>query len=162
MIRTLLLLVALACAPACGPTQHRVATVTLVGAGTAVATIHAAHQAAYTEATDRLRERLRTDGGSIADYDRQVAPIDAAFAARSRVLQLLDQALYAAAGVVDAARDGGGADLAAIAGQVLATLRAAVAVLRDGSVLPAVALPPAVDTTLAALQALAGGFDGGL
>ncbi len=142
---------------ACGAdTGTRVAHVSVVTAGTAVASIDGANRALYTERTDALRERLRGADGSIEDYDREVAPIDHAFAARGRAIQAMSASLYSAAAVVDATRRGAArADYAALARDLLGALSANIAVLRDGAVLPALPIPAEIDQAIAALRAIA-------
>jgi hypothetical protein len=93
-----------------------------------------------------------------ADYDREVAPIDDAFRQRSRAIQALSSALYAAAYLNDASdADASLESRAAAARQVLETMRDVTRVLTDGSVLPAVAIPPEVIAVENALVTLAGG-----
>jgi hypothetical protein len=155
------LVLAIAAAPAslvagltgCGATQHQVAAGVIVSTGALVAGIHRTHQQLYTAATDNLRARVQG-----ADYDREVAPIDAAFRKRSSALQALASVLYAAAYLNDAlGPEATPAARAAAARQVLETLRDVTEVLADGSVLPAVPIPPEVLAVENALVALAGG-----
>jgi hypothetical protein len=137
----------------CGATQHQVAAGVIVSTGTLVGGIHRTHQQLYTAATDNLRARVQG-----ADYDREVAPIDEAFRKRSRAIQALSSVLYAAAYLNDATpAEATPAARAAAARQVLEALRDVTQVLADGSVLPAVPIPPEVLAVENALVALAGG-----
>jgi hypothetical protein len=147
------LMVAGATAPGCGATQHQIAAGAIVSTGSLVAGIHRTHQELYTAATDNLRARVQG-----ADYDREVAPIDAAFRRRSVALQSLSSVLFAAAYLNDAVGpEATPAARAAAARQVLETLRDVTQVLADGSVLPAVPIPPEVLAVENGLVALAGG-----
>lgn len=139
----------------CGPATVRATHVTVVTAGGAVAAIQAEHERAYRTGTDALRERLAATGQTIEAYDREVAPLDAAFGARGRAIQALAGDLYSAAAVNDAVRRGASpADYGRLAGELLAGIARTLAVLREGAVLPAVAIPPEVDQVVAALRSI--------
>lgn len=154
-------LVALAVACS-GTTTRQVASVSVVGLGSALTVIHGEHQAAYQRATDALRERLRADGGTLADYDREAAPLTAAFRLRSAVIASLSSDLYSAATVIDATRGGG--SLPVIARTLLESLDRTLGVLRDGSVLAPVDVPASVQGIVTTLRALLGDapMDGGI
>jgi hypothetical protein len=138
-----------------GDQDHKLATSTIVTGGGVVAALQAEHQHVYTVATDTLRAQVRGDGGHSADYDVQVAPINRAFEARGRAIQDLDASLYAAAALADAAKHGDPATYAIAARNVLAVIDRSITVLQDGSVLPAVTIPPEVQATVRLLETLA-------
>lgn len=142
--------------PACSNPVRTAATLMIVTAGSGVTSLHAEHQRVYSERAAAIRAGLH-DGGTIADYDRLIAPVDAAFRARSHDIQTLDSGLYAAAGIVDAVRSGAGrtAYLAA-ARSVLDLILHSAESLRDGSVLPAVAIPRQVDEVVGQLRLFLG------
>lgn len=151
-----------ALAIACSGTATRtVASVSVVGLGSALTVVHGEHQAAYTRATDALREHLRADGGTLTDYDREVAPLTAAFRARSAAIASLSSDLYSAATVIDATRGGG--SLPDIARTLLESLDRTLGVLRDGTVLAPVDVPASVQGIVTTLRALVGdaATDGG-
>jgi Skp family chaperone for outer membrane proteins len=142
---------------ACGAAAHRTATVAIVSTGVGIAALHANHDRVYREATDALRARLRARDAPLADYDREVAPLDAAHRARGEAIQALDVAAYGAAALSDAAKSGRPADYVAAARHLLDALRRGLAVLRDGAVLPAVPIPAELTRVTDQLATLAGG-----
>lgn len=153
MLRKVVLLIVLLTASFganCSSVRPVVQTV-IVAAGSAVQTLHTRHQETYTAATDALRQR----SASLADYDRDVVSINAAFRARSHALSLASASLYGAASILDATRQNSapGQYLAA-AEAVLGVLEPALQVLRDGSVLPAVPIPTDVTNVISQLRAL--------
>jgi hypothetical protein len=130
----------------------------IVTIGTAVGALYEAHRDAYESATDRLRERTREAGGTILDYDREVAPLDAEFTARSEALQGLSSSLYGAAAIVDATRSGAPPQQYAVAARhILIALERTTAVLERGSILPSLTIPPDVRQAGVAMRALAEG-----
>jgi hypothetical protein len=140
----------------CGVTPRQAVAATIVGAGAGLASLHQSHEDAYTAATDALRASLH-DGGTVADYDARVAPLNAAFRARGAALAALDADLYGAAAVVDATRSSDPAAYLPAVQPVLDALRRDLAVLQDGSVLPALPIPASVTSTVATLETLAAG-----
>jgi hypothetical protein len=153
----LVLLVAL---EGCGPTWRPVATVTVVTVGGGLAVVQGEHQRVYTRATDALIERLRAAGGTMADYDREAAPLTRAFRARGDAIQGLDAQLYAAAAVIAAAAADDLRAWVRAAARILATIRQHLGVLEDGTLLPAVPIPREITDTVAVLEQIAGAFDG--
>jgi hypothetical protein len=153
MIRTLLLALALT-STACGPTIRQTASISIVGAGAALATVHERHQRAYVQASQEIIEQLRSAHGSLIDYDRQIRPVQAAFVARSEALVSLDSALYAAASILDATRDGSSHAYAIAAQRVVQSIQGVLRILADGSVMPPIVIPPEVDHVITALLAL--------
>lgn len=140
---------------ACSATPRQIAHVTVVSAGAAVASLHAAHQRVYTRATDELRASIRARGGSLADYNTAVEPIDAEFTARSEVLQNIDAHLRAAAAIIDASRTGSGSAWVEAVGPVLTALRITLETMQQGNVLEPVPIPPEVLAILQTLSQLA-------
>lgn len=145
-------------AAGCNDATTQAARVTIVALGGVTRVIHATHQDVYTRALDALRA-AEHDGGSLADYNARVAPLRAEFLRRGQAIQALDRALYAAAGIIDAAHQGAAATtIGPAAALTLAALREALDVLRDGVLLAPIAIPREVDTVVAALTSLAGTF----
>ncbi len=140
----------------CSATPQRVASVTVVGLGGAVASLNDSSSAAYTTATNALRVGLVASRGSLADYTRESAPMTAAFNARGHAIEELDALLYVAASVIDSAGGNASAYLPALRRLVVA-VDGALVVLADGTYLPAVSIPPAVTAAVAGLRALLGG-----
>jgi hypothetical protein len=161
-LRVLFVLLALMVYPgfvlgiACSTTPHQVAHITVVSAGSAVSQLHAAHQRVYTRATDELRESIRQRHGTLADYNREVEPIDAEFTARSEVLQNIDAHLRAAAAIIDASRNGNSTAWIEAVGPVLTALRITLETMQQGNVLPPVPIPPEVLSIMQTLSTLAG------
>lgn len=154
MLRRFALFIALTlgvvgCSANCGGVRPVLRVVVAV-AGSGVQTLHTRHQEAYRAATDALRERSAT----LADYTRDVAPIDTAFRARSHAISLASASLYGAAGILDATRQGSAAQYRAAAEAVLGVLDPAIEILRDGSVLPAVPIPADVTNVIDQLRTL--------
>jgi hypothetical protein len=142
---------------ACSDPARQAAHLTIVGAGSVTASLHQEHQATYVRATDALRRRLR-DSGTIADYEREVEPIDREFADRSEALQALSASLYGAAAIVDATRSGAGvAEYALAARTVAIAIDRALMVLERGGVLDPVPIPPEITAITATLRAIAEG-----
>lgn len=148
-------LLALALVACSGDQTRHAATASIVTAGGALAVVQSAHQRAYVAATDALRARIVAAHGTLADYDAQVAPIDAAFAHRGEAIEALDDALYTAAAVVNAATKGNADAWVAAARELLSTLDRATQALSDGAVLAPVAIPPEVREVIDALRAIA-------
>lgn len=145
---------------ACGASGRRVASSAVALAGGGLSVVHRDHQRAYVQATDALIARLRAADGTVADYDRESAPLTATFRARGLAIQALDGQLFAAARIIDASKTGDRRAWAKAAAALLAALDLTLAVLADGAVLPAVPVPPEVREVvdvLRGLAALAGG-----
>lgn len=140
----------------CSATPRQIAHVTVVSAGAAVSQLHTAHQRVYTRATDELRESIRQRHGTLADYNREVEPIDAEFTARSEVLQNIDAHLRAAAAIIDASRTGNTGAWVEAVGPVLTALRITLETMQQGHVLEPVPIPPEVLAILQTLSQLAG------
>lgn len=152
----LALFAALSMGSTCGTRGVHTAVAEAIAAqGSVVHALHQSHQLVYTQATDALRARVQG-----ADYDREVAPINQVFRARSRALQALSASLYAAAALTDAP-DGGLPQYAEAARDVLAAIEMDLAVLREGAVLPAVPIPAQVGTVVATLRGIAGAVAAG-
>jgi len=137
----------------CGDAGRQVATGAIVVSGTITQGLVRANRTVYTQATDTLGARVQG-----ADYAREVLPLNAAFEGRSRALQALSADLYAAAALVDATRgaNGGLSAYAGVARALIDAIGRDLAVLREGSVLPAIPIPPAVDGLLTTLRGIAG------
>jgi hypothetical protein len=140
---------------ACAGGWRPVATVTVVTVGGGLAVAQGEHQRVYARATDTLRERLVASGGTLADYDREVAPINAAFYARGEAIQALDAQLYAGAAVIEASRGSDPRQWARAAQRILAAIRRHLAVLEDGAILPAVRIPQEIHDAVRVLEQLA-------
>lgn len=153
-----LLLAALvaACVPSCSATPRQVAHVTVVSAGAGLARMHTAHARSYTEATDALRHSIVARGGTLAEYESAVRPIDDAFDGRSAALQALDEHLFGAAGCIDASRQGDPDAWRTCAALQLAAVTRDLESLREGDILPPLDVPPEVLSVLRALTALVG------
>lgn len=142
----------------CAATPHQVASGAVSTAGAITASLHRDHQRIYREATDRLREDLRQRGGTLAEYDAAVVPIDAEFRRRSQSIAALSASLYAAASIIDAARAGASFEqYAAAAAAVIVSLDEVVGAIGAGAILPPVAIPPEVDAVRGTLRTLVGG-----
>ncbi len=152
-MRALIFAVAIALS-ACVPSVRQVASMSIIGAGAALATVHERHQHAFVEASQALIDDIRAHHGKLEDYDRQIRPIQTTFVARSEALVSLDSALYAAASILDATRDGSSHAYALAAQRVVQAIQAAMRVLGDNHVMPGVTIPPEVDHVITALQAL--------
>ena len=154
------------CLADCSSTARTIAHVTTVSAGSVLSQVHREHQRVYVDATDELRRSVRERHGSLAEYNTALEPIDAEFDQRSEALQNLSAALYAAASIIDASRDGTPGDWRRAAGPVLDALTRAAEMMQDGHLLGAVRMPPEVAETLRVLTTLAGGppqhTDGGV
>lgn len=147
---------ALAAAPLVACSGQRAQVATIVAMGGSLNAIHEAHRGAYTRATDTLRAEVRAEHGTLADYDRRVMPLDAAFTARSSALQALSASLYAAAAIVDAVDRGAApSEYMPAAVDTIHALQRVLDVLGDGAVLPRVPIPPEVRTALVALEGIA-------
>ena len=140
----------------CSATPRQIAHVTVVSAGAAVSQLHTAHQRVYTRATDELRASIRQRHGTLAEYNREVEPIDAEFTARSEVLQNIDAHLRAAAAIIDASRNGNSTAWIEAVGPVLTALRITLETMQQGNVLPPVPIPPEVLSIMQTLSTLAG------
>jgi hypothetical protein len=153
------LAIAIACAllasEACSGSQaHRAASVTIVAAGGAVAQMRTVHRSAYVAANDALMAR----GVIGLEYERQIAPIDREFEARTQAIGAITTALYAAAAIVNATdQDAGFGAYRTAAVDTLSAINAAVALLQRGSILPPVPIPPEVNAAISALQAVVAG-----
>jgi len=135
---------------------HRVAHVAIVASGSALASVGTAHRAAYEREAERVRAGVARESGTLGDYERRIAPARAAFAARGHALRALESALFGAAAINDAAAAGASpATYAGAARDLLAALEGALGVLGDGSVLPAVTIPPELTTVVRTLATLA-------
>ena len=143
-------LVVVAVAACSGERHHDVATSTIVSQGSVVEAMILDHRAIYPRATDALAAHVHG-----AEYAREVAPINQVFEARSRALQALSADLYGSAALVDAlhAADAGAGAYTDAARSLLEAIERDVAVLRDGSVLPAVTVPQSIDDLATALRA---------
>lgn len=151
-ITALLVLSHTGCAASAQQTERRAAAGTIAAQGVIAEGMVRANREIYTQATNTLGSRVQG-----ADYAREVVPLDTVFDARSRALQALSADLYGSAALVNAiGSDEGIAGYAEAARVLFDAIRRDIAVLRDGTVLPAVPIPPAVDTILATLQGLAG------
>ncbi len=138
-------------------TGQVVARASVLSAGAAVETLGEQTRAAYVTATNRLRAEIRDAGGTQGDYAQQVATLDAAQQVRSRALDALTEAVYGAAGVLDAAAASARPiDYRRAAATLLAAIDDALAVLADGTVLPHLELPTSLVTLVGRLRALAG------
>lgn len=147
-----LMLLALATA-SCGPSTARMAAhTTILAAGSVTATLEREHQRVFREATNELRQR----SASLADYNRDVAPMVAEFDERSEALQALSASLYAAAAIVDATRNGAGpAEYAHTAALTVVAIDRMLGVLERGSVLPPVDIPDEILVVTATLRGIA-------
>jgi hypothetical protein len=141
---------------------QRVATVTITGAGAATDALAAQNRAGYRAATDALIARLRLGAGSITDYDREVAPLNATFYARSEAIEALSAALMACAAIVDLSRGVTTEAARAAVLRVLETADYTLAVLARGAVLPPVTPPATLTSTLAVLRGLVARADAGV
>jgi hypothetical protein len=129
--------------------QHRATAGVIVSSGGVVEGLRQSNRDAYVHATDALRARVQGE-----EYARQSEPIDTAFRARGRAIRDLTGVLYASARLNDRP-DVTLAERAAAARDILEQLRDLTAILRDGSVLPPIPIPTAVDDAEAGLQSLA-------
>jgi hypothetical protein len=161
-LAALTVLLVVAPAPAgCGgdaAVARRAATVVVPSLGGALAAIHGGHQAAFDRAADALGAELRARGGTAADYDRRIAPAAAEFRARGEAIYTLDALLYAAAELVDRSAEGFDRAWMPMAARLTEALDRILRLLANGSILPAVPIPPAVLQLSGALRALAGPF----
>lgn len=155
----LCLVTALVCAPlhGCGATPRKVASVSVVSLGTVLAAVHQEHQRSFERASDALVARLAADGGRPADYDREAAPLVATFRARGEGLYSLSALLYTAAQIIDDSRASGALPPAWLpaAARLSEAVDRILRVLADGSILPAVPIPPSVLQITGALRAIA-------
>lgn len=138
----------------CG-SQQRVAAGVIVSTGGAVSGMRTSNRDAYVRATDALRARVQGE-----QYARESEPLDAAFRARGRAIRDLTAVLYASARLNDTPNPTP-AQIAAAARDILAELHDLTGILRDGSVLPPIPIPPEVDQAQLALQAIASAVAGG-
>jgi hypothetical protein len=147
---------ALVLLPACGTNVPRVTHVTVLSAGSLVQGIHAEHQRVYSERAAAVRAGL-ADGGTVAQYREQMVPADAEFYARRDALASLSGALYTAAAVNDAVRQGASLDtLRPVAARLLQTFAATIPVLERGTFLPRVSIPAEVRGVISMLELVAG------
>lgn len=142
----------------CAATPHQVASAAVSTAGAVTAQLHREHQRVYREATDALRARLTAEHRTLEDYDREVVPLDQEFRRRSDAVVALSAALYASAAVIDATRSGASPEQYAEAARaVIVALDEAVGALGSGAILPAVPIPPEIDTVRATLRGIVAG-----
>ncbi len=156
-MRQLLLAFLLAFAlPACRTqTPIRVA---VVAVGTSVSVLHTEHQRVYRDATDALRARVRSRGGNLEEYDREVRPIDAAFRQRTDALIAVDAALYATAAIADAVNRGAPVlEYRSAARDILTALDRVVSVMGSQTALPGVTVPAEIRTAIGVLTAISNG-----
>lgn len=154
-ILALLLAALLAIGLACGPSQHQVAHVSVLSLGGGLELLHREHQRVYVRATDQLRLRLADAGGTIAEYDRGVAVINAEFSARTDAIAALDADLYTAAAISDAMRRDGARQFRPAACRLATSLDLHLAALAGGGLLPPVPVPRELTVAVHALRALA-------
>lgn len=150
MIRVLIL--SLAMLTACtGSQTRRAVTVAIVTSGSALNEIEVMNLSAYRAATDALGMRFHGP-----DYVREVAPVDAEFAARNEQIQLLATSLVAAAALTDASKSGDIAAYRRAAVQILGVIERAMVVLERGGLLAPIVIPASVTTVIGALRTLIG------
>lgn len=140
------------CASSSDQTSRRAFAGTIASQGVITEGMIHANRDIYTQATNTLGARVQG-----ADYAREVVPLNLAFDARSRALQALSADLYGSAALVNATRgDGGFAAYIPAAQTLLDAIQRDLAVLREGSILPAIPIPTAVDAIVGALQGIVG------
>lgn len=142
---------------ACSATRPIIVT-TVASTGAVLNQLHQEHQRVYTQATDQLRASIRQRGGTIAEYNAALEPLDAEFDHRSELIQTIDAHLYAAAALIDATRGGQVSDYRQAVRPVLEALRRTLESLRDGNALPPVNIPPDIIQVIRALELLAGPY----
>jgi hypothetical protein len=106
------------------------------------------------ECTAKPPTRSEARHGTPEDYDREVAPLNREFAARSAAIVAISAALYGAAAVNDATGDQAAARSAA-ARQLLVAITNTVDILERGNALPRVPIPPEVAQIIAGLRGIA-------
>lgn len=146
------------CLANCGSTARTIAVTTVASTGALLNQLHQEHQRVYTEATDTVRTSIRQRGGTLAEYNRALEPIDAEFDHRGELIQTIDAHLYAAAAIIDASRNGQISDYRQAVRPVLEALRHTLESLRDGNALPPVHIPPDIIQVIRALESLAGPY----
>lgn len=111
--------------------------------------LRAAHQAVYERTTDALGAQNAADHGTLEDYDRAVAPINAEFDARGLAIRQLSGQLIAASVLLDGTTDSESARSAAR--MVRAAMDDTLSVLGEGDVLPPVPIPVSVRVVIVEL-----------
>jgi hypothetical protein len=127
----------------------------LVTLGAALNGVAQENRAIYVRETNAAIERLHAQDAGVAAYDLQNQGRVQKYEDRSQAIESLDQDLYTAAAIADSIRHGGDARLfASAARHLLADLQSKLEILRDGTILPAMTIPPEFDDVIGVLQAI--------
>lgn len=140
----------------CSNGQHHTAVASIETLGAILNTVSTENRTVYERESNAAMNRVHDAGGTLEQVRAENAARERKFLERSDAIVALDAALVASAALADAAQAGGNPALYAVAAEkLLGVIQRSLPILRDGSVLPALNIPPQVDQIANVLRQIA-------